>query len=442
MSKANSVDQVYKGVKFLQWWKDPPSFYRDIFNEEPYYYQAEVLRYLTKINSTTFDRAKRILLEAAGGTGKSKLLACIALWLTVVVPKFIGRPYSVIIISGSEDQSRSLYAHSKYAIADSPIINSEVEGDPLQSVVHFRDRSVILASPNSQKAIQGKHTDCAIVDEGALAGDFVINDTYRIIGSSNMDLIILSGTPMIFGTKFVELAENVDKYTEWTRFKWDAMDCPATKNKYEEARKSLPEDLFSIFWEGKAYAGMGVMIPPEELREAVKDIQQFTPDPNAPLIAGVDWGYEHYTAVVIIQRGKDGIYRVMYVDAWRREEYEDIQKKLGVTLKDFGVWNVYTDNENIGENQRLSDQGFIVNPIVFNKFKVQMQSHLKVIFHQKKIKIPEIYNELVTELRKYNWTTKVHDDRVDALQLACWGSKESDEAVYDWEIIDSPTILL
>ena len=738
------IDQVYKAVKFLQWYKDPPSFFNDAMGYPPYEYQAEVMNWLKRINSPVeHERLKRLLLEAAGGTGKSILLSCIALWLTVVLPRFINRPYSVLIISGSEDQAKSLYAHSKRAIEDNPIIASEVEGDPLTSRVYFKDRSVILAVPNSEKAIQGKHTDCVIVDEGAIAGDFVINDTFRIIGHSNMDLIILSGTPMVFGSKFVEIAENKEKYTGWERKAWDAMDCPNTRNKWEEAKRSLPDDMFTIFWEGKAYSGLGVLIDPKLLKDAVKDVPQFTVEDDTQVIAGIDWGYclsgdtevltlngwkrldkvsknekvlclnqnnmeseyqqitainvsnykglmthiknrnldilcktrhlipyknryknnlhmhyagehvthhyiirkakyngiksdnikignkkyntklfmrllgwyisegnidtktrfcihqdpianniyfneiieignlmnihtwydnngrilfydknlvnyfsklgkskdkyipqeiklydgyylsflfdslikgdgdkyfiryntyssrlaedvqeiacktgkyhsyisnrgikgyrvnflsrdsipskehyrnieyngtivgfnvpseivftrrngkvsyqhnQHYTAIVLVQRCKDNVYRVIFVDAWRREEYKDMQQKIIQILRDFNVIYVYADHENISENQRLEDKGVVVNTIVFNKYKVRMQSHLKTIFHQKRIAIPEVYHNLATELRRYNWTTKQNDDRVDALQLACWGAREEEAQTYDWEI--------
>ena len=431
-----TVDNVYKAAKFLQWYKDPPSFFFDCFGDKPYFYQADVMNMLKRVNNPVeHERLRRLLLEAAGGTGKSKVLSCIALWLTVVLPKFIHKPYSVLIISGSEQQAISLYAHSKMAIVDNPIIASEVEGDPLMSRVYFKDRSVIMAVTNSDKAIQGKHTDCVMVDEGAIAGDFVINDTFRIIGSSNMDLIILSGTPMVFGSKFVDIAENKEKYIDWERRAWDAMDCPTTKKKWEEAKRTLPEDMFTIFWEGKAYAGLGVLIPPLELKKAVKDVPKFFPEDGTQIIAGLDWGWQHYTSLILIQRCKDGVYRVIYEESWRREDMKDIQLKISQVLKEFGVIFVFADHQAIGENQRLGDTGVVVNSVVFNKYKVRMQSHLKVIFHQEIIQIPEIYNELVTELRKYNWTTKQNDDRVDALQLACWGAREEEEQTYSWDIV-------
>ena len=418
------IDQILKGAKFSLWYNDPPSFFRDIYNMEPYPYQAKVLLSLKK-------GPHRVLLEAAGGTGKTKLLACIALWLAVVLPKFINRSYSVIIISGSQDQSRYLYEYSKYAIHDNEFIAAEVEGEPLQSVTHFKDRSIIMAVPNSLKAIQGKHMDCVIVDEGALAGDFIIQDTLRIVSTSNRDLIILSGTPMIFNSAFVDIAENLDKYPEWDRHTWTAKDCPMiSEEKWNEAKK-LPDDMFSIFWEGKAYAATGTLIDPKDLKNSTKDIQTFVPLNDSDIIAGIDWGFAHYTALVIMQYNKKiEKYVVLYIDAWHREDFEDMHTKIEQACKDFKVARVLTDSEDVGENQRLSDRGLNIIPIQFNKDKLQMQSHLKVMFHQDKIRVPEVYQTLVQQLRKYNWTTKVNDDLVDAMQLALWGLREDTDNYY------------
>lgn len=419
------MDQVEKAAKFLLWWKDPATFFRDTYNLEPYPYQARVMRELK-------NDIHRAILMAAGGTGKTKLLACIALWLTVVQPKFIGRAYSVIIISGSQDQAKYLYEYSKFAIQDNEILSAEVEGEPLMSSTVFKDRSVIMAVPNSLKAIQGKHTDCVIVDEGALAGDFIIQDTLRIVSTSDRDLIILSGTPMIYSTMFVEMYEDEKKYPEWQRFTWSAKECPSiSEEKWLEASK-LPEEMFTIFWEGKPFASVGTLIPTDELKRSLKDTPSIPPDPRYEVVAGIDWGWQHYTAIIVAQFiTETGKYYVLYVDAFRREEFEDMHKKISQICKDFKVSRIYADAEDVGENQRLaSDYGLNVLPIAFNQTKVQMQSHLKIIFHQDKVRIPETYVKLAQQLRKYNWNTKTDDDLVDALQLCMWALREEKDEFY------------
>jgi len=418
------MDQVERAAKLLLWYKDPSRFFKDIYNMEPYPYQSKVLNRIR-------EGPHRMILCAAGGTGKTKLLACIALWLTFVLPKFIRRSYSVIIISGSKDQARYLYEYSKYAIQDNEIIRDEVEGEPLMSLTRFKDGSLILAVPNSLKAIQGKHTDCVIVDEGAIAGDFIIQDTLRIVSTSDRDLIILSGTPMVYSSVFVDYWEDTEKYREWERFSWTAKDCPKISvEKWEEAKK-LPEDMFSVFWEGKPYAKVGTMISTDLIKQSSKDVPVPSPDHKYPVIAGIDWGYRHYTAIVVLQYNKDNNkINILYTDQWRREDFEDMHQKIVQICKEYNVSSVYCDAEDIGENQRLSSKGLNIVPVHFNQNKLQMQSYMKILFHQDKIRIPEKYHELISQLRKYNWNTKENDDLVDALQLALWGTKKESSTFY------------
>ena len=741
------MDNILKGAKFLLWYQDPTKFFRDIFNQEPYPYQARVLISLK-------DNPRRIIIMAGGGTGKTKLLACIALWLTVVLPKFIKRAYSVIIISGSKDQAKYLYEYSKFAIQDNEILQEEVEGEPLISVTYFKDRSLIMAVPNSLKAIQGKHMDCAIVDEGSLAGDFIIQDTLRIVSTSDRDLIILSGTPMIYSTMFVEIWEEESRYPEWIRYNWcydqntelltedgwknileipeqkkiaivkgnkiffeipfswfeseyngemikfsgrhinclvtpnhkmiyltskskektenaenflrikaksrkflktfewnsnhcldilkigknifkgddfleflgwylsegssgiyknkdntkkylitisqnfksskyflirkllkkmninfyyhghqfyfknkdlciylnkfgkckekyiprefldlerrqlkilwnslmlgdgcfyknrmsfystskrlsddfmelslklgysvsvsyyknnylgkfvvylskrktstcrniekinysgkikcpftssgkiiirrngkvmlcgnSAKDCPnVSLEKWNEASK-LPDDMFTIFWQGKPFAKTGTLIPSDEIKNASRDVPKLEADPRYEVIAGLDWGWRHFSAIVVLQLNKEtGKMNVLYIDQWHREDFEDMHEKIVQICKDYKVTRVYADAEDIGENQRLAAKGINVIPVPFNQSKIQMQSHMKILFHQDKIRIPESFHRLILELRKYNWDTKTDDDLVDALQLGLKGLEEEKDSWY-FEII-------
>lgn len=421
--KQEPIDAIYRAAKFSMWYKDPATFFKDVTGLKPFPYQEKLMRLLPT-------DPKRVLCMSAGGTGKTKSLSVIALWLTAVLPKFINRPYTVIVISGSDEQAKYLYQYCKYSIADNAILKAEVEGDPLQSLTMFKDRSKIIAVPNSLKAIQGKHEDCVIIDEGALAGDFVIQDSLRIVSSTDRDLIIVSGTPTT-NNVFVEMWEDAEKFPEWKRFHWTAADCGViSKEKIDEAKKSLPPEMWSRFWEGVPYAEEGTLIPIVEIKEACKDIERFIPDKSKEVIGGVDWGYEHPTALVLVQRGNDGVYRVIYQDSWRRENFEEVHDKIQMICRMYGVTRIFCDGEDVGENQRLEARGLCVTPIVFNQNKVQMQANMKIIFHQRLIKIPNCYQMLIQELRKYNWDTKIHDDTCDALQLALWGAKEDMESYY------------
>ena len=268
----------------LRLWSDSPSyFFYQVFGQHPYPYQKRVLDTLADLS------VKRILVLSAGGTGKTKLLASEALWLAVPKALALQKPIGVIIISGSDDQAKNLYNYCREAIRDSSLLSELVDGEPQISLTKFKNGSYIIAVPNSQKSIQGKHCDVVLIDEAAIAGDFVIRDALRITSTSWLDRIILSGTPMKYDCLFVDMWENEKEHPEWkTRFSWSASECPNISNERLEEAKKLPPDMYSIFWEGKPYSYSLTMIPLEDIKRASKNIQvEFNKDARS--VAGLDW---------------------------------------------------------------------------------------------------------------------------------------------------------
>lgn len=426
---------ILKDLQLEIWYEDPVQFYKDVFKEDPYPYQTEVLLEVKK-----YPNVKRMLICAAGGTGKTKLLASIALYLVSPVSNHLKDPISIVIISGSKDQARNLYEYCRIAFEDNDILASEVDGEPLISMTRLKNRSIIRAVPNSLKAIQGLHTDVVIIDEAVLAGNFIIRDAFRIVAQSDKDLIILSGTPMNQegGELFIELFEEENKYPEWKRFHWSARDCPRiSTEQYLEASRNLPEDMFSIFWEGEPYQVSGALIPLDKLKIACKDVPLLKRDPSGGKVVGaIDWGYADPTAIVILQlpRREEDKINILYIDQWRREEFKDLHDRIVELSKEYQVEEWYTDASDVGENQRLEECGLHVTPVGFNQNKVEMQTHMKLLFHQEKIRIPNEYYDLIKQLRKYNWDTKKGEDLVDALMLALYSTKR-EEGSYYYKII-------
>jgi len=420
------MDQISKAATFLLWYKSPSKFFQDIFNLEPYEYQKRVLEAIQK-------GSKRIVIQAAAATGKTRLLAGIALWLSIVVSKIEKEPVKVVIISGSRSQAKWLYDYCREAF-NNEYIASEIEGEPLQSITKFINGSEIRALPNSLKAIQGIHANVVIIDEAVLAGDFLIQDALRITGGMKRDIIILSGTPMDAASLFCNIFQDTETYPDWIRFSWTARDCPRISVEQLKEAESLPEEVKQIYWEGKPYLQRSERVVEfDALKDCVKDVPQFIPEGEDRIVAGLDWGFAHYTAIVIIQKVGD-IYRVLYCDQWRREQFEDLHQKIVEICKHYNVETVYADAENAGENQRLEAKGLNVEPVPFQYKKTQMQSHLRLLFHQRKIRIPQIYQDLIQELRMYNWNSKSGDDLVDALMLALYNYEKEHEEIW-WKIV-------
>jgi len=404
---------VTSGLKFLEWYNDPVQFYRDVFKEDPFDYQADILRLVKKGH-------KRILCCACGGSGKTKLLASIGLWYVTVKSRFEGRQ-EVIVISGSARQAKNLYNYCKDALLDNPILNRLVEGEPKISETRFKDRSVIRALPSSLTAIQGQHGNLVLLDEASLVDDFLIRDTYRIVGA-HKGAIIMSSTPTYYNSLFVEMWENTDKYPEWIRRSWDAYDCPLLDDDMIEEAKKLPSQTFEIFWLGKPYPMTGTMLPLDKLKACTRGVKRFTFNVEYPTFMGVDWGWGHPLGIVILQKKQD-TYLILETFLKKGGTFEEIHDWIESRAKYYKVRSIYCDASDVGENQRLASRGLPVIPVAFNKEKGYLQSKLKDLVIKTKIFIPEDEYDLINQLRTYTWEKKENDDLVDALLLAI---KESD----------------
>ncbi len=418
------------------WFTNPEQFFEDVFNEVPYPYQADVLTYVARF----FRIEKRILLLAASGTGKTKLLAAIGLFFAVVLSQILRRPMEVIILSGSQLQARKVYDYIRTAINRHPII-SDMKTHFRMSDTEFSDGSKIKALPNSLTATQGQHGDIVIVDEASLVGDFLLMDCYRIIGASD-GMILLSGTPTIYDSKFVRDFEDLMEKTrkgekiDWKIFTWSAKDCPKLKDMYEEMRTTLTEDMFQIFWEGVPYALTGTLIPRDSLVEATRGVKPFKWNKNLKTIFGMDWGYRDPTTCVIIQTDGEKYY-VLEAWSWRETDFDIILDFVKLKAEEYGVYRIFTDSENKGENLRLRKKGLPVIEIAFNKEKVLMQSRLRDLFIKNSIFIPDVENmglnkmqDLIQQLRVYTWTKKTGEDLVDGLMLACRETSKSKQEIY------------
>ena len=132
-------------------WRDPVVFFTDVTGDPPFKYQEQILKEMPDLNKLRF------LITAGGNTGKTRLLADIGLWSpTILGPMIMGRSYSVIIESGSQEQSRILYDYLKTWIESNDLISKLVKGEPLKTNTTFKDGSFIKALPASWKCYDEK----------------------------------------------------------------------------------------------------------------------------------------------------------------------------------------------------------------------------------------------------------------------------------------------
>jgi len=396
-------------------WRDPLIFFKDVTGLTPFDYQRKILKVLLDEN------IDKILISAAGNTGKTLLLAAIGLWSATIYSYLVLRkPYTVIIESGSMFQSQALYDYLKTWLENNDILMKLVKGDPLKSNTEFSNGSFIKALAASWKAIFGQHSHLLIIDEAVEAGEELIEDSLRVVATSKPNRRILSSTPHLYTSKFVEMWEKVDEYSDWVRYSWSALECPGyTKEAIEEAKKKGPM-YYEIFYLGKPYPLVGTMIPVDKIKDATRGVQIFSYDENFGYsVMGIDWGWApDPTAISIIQRNENQV-RLLYYTEKLREDPEALIDLIETLAKQYHVDRILTDSHNKHMNALVGKRGLPLVQISFKADKSLMQSNLASIFDRGIIKIPEQFVRLIWQIRQYTYTTKDNDDLVDSLMLAC-----------------------
>ena len=323
-------------MKVLQWYKEPTLFYNDMFHHPPYKYQDRIINLWNRP-----EQHKRIMAMAAAGSGKTEMLGGIALYFAIVLSDPLiykyneglkQGPHEALILSGSLVQAKKVYGYTRTAVLNNQYMkNMIMKRDIKQTDTVFKTGGSIKAFPNSLTATQGQHTYLVIVDEAALVQDFQLDDCYRIVGAHN-GIIIWSGTPTTYESKYVKLFEEMEQKqakgekTEWELYTWSAKDCPALLTAYEEAKRTLPEDMIRIFWEGKPYPLTGTLIPRDSLIEATRGITQFKRRDDWKVTFGIDWGWGDPTTLIITQTDSNR-YEVLEAHKWKETDKIILYKK-------------------------------------------------------------------------------------------------------------------
>lgn len=238
----------------------------------------------------------RFLITAARGFGKTYLLARLALWSCVVIPQIHNKPYKVSILGGSREQSNKAYEEIVDCINKSEYVKRRVDGEPIKTETRFKDGSIIRALAASSKSVRGGHPHCMIMDECAEIDKDLITaateslDRYMTEDGDFPKRLVLSSTPHVFDSFFVEHLQNPSKWG-FMKYKWKAAD---SWNKNEEeikdAKRRLDEDTFRREWMGEAVSDSGTLIDSKDLQ---KSVIRFSPDIQSEgyITGGLDFGF-------------------------------------------------------------------------------------------------------------------------------------------------------
>lgn len=415
---VEKIDQVLdKSLTLHRWRHDLPSFFHEIADRYGYVLPPKHEQFLKDMQNLSYNK---VLVCCGRTTAKTHLCGVLTLWVVIVLPYFLGRPLSVNILSGSIEQSRTLYEYFRMYLKSHPLIASELRGEPRKTYTSFKDGSWVKALPASERTVLSQHSDVLIIDEAGikhLADGKLINDAKPLIyGSPNPRFLVVS-SPYPYSSLFVDMWNNKDgKYGDFKRYHWSELDCPwISKDTIEDEKRTSSEMDYSIKVLGVPYLAIGKMFQVDYKRHVGK-IELFK-EGSKP-ICNIDWGQVNPTGLLISQ-SQDNKLAIIEEKLYENEKFPEIHKDIDRLADKYGFHLVRADSEDIGENQRLAERGFEVEPVVFKNLKGRLQGICRNLFEKDLIVINETCINLLQQLRSYSHETKRGDDLVDALFIAC-----------------------
>lgn len=207
-----------------------------------------------------------------------------------------------------------------------------------------------------------------------------------------------------------------------------AENCPLVSKSFLKSQKGLMDQgSYIVEYLGLPYSFAGKVFPLKQLKACVKHRKLINGKGNK--YAGVDWGHFPSPTVLIIAEqeiDKNGkaIWKVLHTESYLKQNFERVLDKIELIVRSYSVSNIFTDSNDIGENQRLASRGLPVFPVKFKSQKPAMISNLRALVENEKIKIDGDKDyPLVAQMRDYQYDSKGNDDYVDALMLSVKGGR-------------------
>lgn len=412
-----SYSIIWEAVKYLLWRRHPTLFFRDVWRHKGWYPTKSQYQFLEDM--ANLDN-RWVLITAGNGTGKTLTLATLSLWSTIVLSRVEKMPIGVLIASGSKRQADIMYEYIMEIIEHNDWIKPLLRQEPTKTLTSFIDGSWIRPATASIKFIWGHHPNVMIIDEAVLTEDRIIRDAvFRVAPKENARLIICS-TPYDYLSFFVEMWNNTKKYSHFLRYHFSMKDAYWMTEGAEKIAKSLPEDEYKIRWLGIPTPKISAFFNQQYLkacRISREELEQYLKE-DGEFYLGVDWGYEHPTALVVVKKIGDKLV-VVYSEQRNRLTGDEVVNWIIKVYKDYHISEIYCDSQATWEIMRLEEKGLPAISIKFHTEKQKMLNNTRSLINTQKLLIPDYMEELLLQIANYIPTRKKNDDLVDALILAC-----------------------
>lgn len=304
---------------------DPVAWSKLELGWEARWYQAEILR----------SRSRKIVVRAGRRTGKTDVLAVMALYHAYLQPNRGKTPaYRVMYVTPYEAQVKEFFSRIRELISHSPNLSASVIRDVKNphEEMEFANGSLIRGMSAGSKTgkgaanIRGQRADLLIMDEAAYLTAADVNTLLALqLEDPGRIRIIAASTPAGGDNHFrrwclnPELGWQEFHYPSWANPHWNA-------EMEAELREELPGDAFTLEVAAEFATESSSVFPRPFLDRAVEQgrlinlayaAETSVPTKCGPRVMGVDWDkYGAGTNLVIVEFDRE---RGLYKPIWRTE---------------------------------------------------------------------------------------------------------------------------
>jgi hypothetical protein len=366
---------------------------------------------------------KHILLCTGNNCGKTLSVAVLVMWFLKELPKKIGRPISVLVVTA---QSKKLLDYLRQFGREHQELVSDLEHsgpifDLAERGFSFKDGSECKIRVATSKQVSGEKADLVIIDEAGLVKDWIVKNCWNNLNGKGIDRVVLISTPArnsLFNEYYSNASSRLWKVYHWTQF-----DCPWNKAKIEAQRlnqgENSPEWQISVL--GEIPNILTEFIFREEIKRCIKIGPAF--QEGGETIAGLDLseGARDKIALVILEKIQKKR-KILYA----KEYNGDIQKnidEINRTLADFKVTIVNVDSQPpkvcLYVQETLITPYKIISPEEFH-LKGRLVQNLRRLMNSGNFEIPEQHEDLISEFKDYHPEKCHRVDLCDATMLAAF----------------------
>jgi len=403
---------------------------------EPFKYEAELLN----------DSEKKLrVIRKSRQVGITTTIAHEVVWKGILFSNKL-----ILIISPSDRQSQIVMTKIHAIIDSNEELKKEIIKRNLSEII-FSNNSKIFSLPNNPDRFRGFAATDIYLDEAA----HFLNDepVWAVIKPM---LIATKGTLTIISTPFgkrglffeqYQYAVNqkgLDPEVKFYDFFPSTISPLINDVDLEKEKKNMTDLEFQQEYLGEFVEAVDTYIPMELIEPCVDPSLELMEEgeEGTRYFVGIDFAKQRDESVVYFIERRDDVLVTRHIQAWTKMNYSEQIGRLRELTKKFLIAGGCADQTGVGEAVIEDVQAIIPNIEGINftiQTKVDLAGHLRTLFEQKRIRIPND-RKLITQINSLYYEVSkagnvlfkspekatLHDDYLWALALACYSARMVD----------------